>query len=63
MQQTQTQVTSPNQRNGGLLKMNYQPPAIMSLEELDTYIIYMLQIRRLMVNNNVLRIALNQDRQ
>ena len=55
----QTQVRQ-NQRNSGLIFVNYTPPNIMSIEDLDKYIIYLMQIRRYAVNNNVLRIQLKR---
>ena len=53
--------SKPNQRSTGMIYVNYAPERIMSIDDLDKYIIYLMQIRRYAVSNNVLRIALKQN--
>jgi hypothetical protein len=57
MMQTQTQQhipePKPNQQSGGLLYINHQIEPIMTLDELAKLIIYLGQIYRYAVNNNV----------
>jgi hypothetical protein len=52
--------SKPKQQNSGLIFVNYQPPSIMTIEDLDKYIIYLMQIRRYAVTNNVMRIQLKR---
>jgi hypothetical protein len=53
--------SKPNQQCSGVIYVNFKPEPLMTLEQLDKYIIYLMQIRRYAVNNNVLRIALKQN--
>lgn len=52
--------SKPNQQSTGLLYVNFVPERVMSIEDLDKYIIYLMQIRRYAVNNNVMRIQLKR---
>lgn len=52
--------SKPNQQNTGLLYVNFVPEKVMTIEDLDKYIIYLMQIRRYAVTNNVMRIQLKR---
>jgi len=52
--------SKPMQQNTGMIYVNFVPDPVMSIESLDKYIIYLMQIRRYAVQNNVMRIQLKR---
>ena len=52
--------SKPNQQNNGILYINHEIKAVMTLDDLSKLIIHLTQIYRYAVNNNIQSILLRK---